>query len=210
VLPVLLAAPEGRPARLLGRSPALLPILQNLRTVGWPCVLHDPEGGGLLAGFSGLQIAHDAPPSPALRQSSLVLIAAGCPPPWREAAKKELAGTGIPLWDESDPTSSSLAFPRWFPGRAVSAAAWSGGGLQAWEEGLVAPFFAGTEGLFASFLKLAGELKTVFEGLDEEAFRGKVLDQATRPEVLALLLQGKHEQAKMTVLRIVGSTTRTL
>lgn len=210
MLPLLLAAPEGRPARLLGRSPALLPLIQNLKAVGWPCVLHDPEGGGFLAGFAGLQIATDAPPAPALRQSSLILIAAGCPPAWREAARRDLAGTGVPTWDEADPKGSTLAFPRWFPGRVVSAAAWSGAGLQGWQEGLVAPFFAGTEALFAAFLKLAGELRVVLEGLDEEAFREKVLDQAARPEVLALLLQGKHDQAKTTVLRIVGSTTRTL
>jgi hypothetical protein len=50
----------------------------------------------------------------------------------------------------------------------------------------------------------------IFEGLDETAFREKVLSQAARPEVLALLLQGKGAQAKTTVLKIVGSTTRIL
>lgn len=210
MLPLLLSAPEGRPARLLGHSPAVLPLLQNLKSVGWPCVLHHPEGGGFLSGFPGLQVATDAPPAQALRQSSLVLLAAGCPDPWRDAARRDLTGSGVPLWDERDGAGSTLAFPRWYPGHNLSAAAWGGAGLQGWQTELLSPFFNGTEALFGAFLALAEELRTVFEGLDESAFREKVLSQAARPEVLALLLQGKRDQAKTTVLRIVGSTTRTL
>jgi len=210
MLPLLLAAPEGRPARLLGHSPALLPLLQNLKAVGWPCVLHDPQGGGPLAGFPGLQVATDVPPAQALRQSSMVLVAAGCPDGWRDAARRDLVGSGVPLWDERDPAGSTLAFPRWYPGRTISAAAWGGVGLQGWQAELFTPFLAGTEALFGAFLTLAEELRAVFEGLDESAFREKVLSQAARPEVLALLLQGKRDQAKTTVLKIVGSTTRTL
>lgn len=211
MLPLLLASPEGRPARILGRSPAILPLLQNLRAVGWPCTLHDPEGGGPLATFPGLRIAADPPPAPALGQSSLVLISAGCPEDWRAAAQRDLAGTGVPFWDERDLKGSTLAFPRWFPGRVLSAAVWpSTASPHPWQEEMAAPFLAGTESLFAAFFKLVEDLRSVFEGLDDAGFRDKVLDQAARPEVLALLLQGKHDQAKMTVLKIVGSTTRTL
>lgn len=210
MLPLLLAAPEGRPARILGRSPAILSLLQNLKAVNWPCILHDPEGGGPLATFPGLRIAGDCPPAPALGQSSLVLVSAGCPDLWRDSVRRDLTGTGVPFWDECDPKGSTLAFPRWFPGHSLSAAVWPSGSPQPWHEELAGPFLAGTESLFASFFKLAEDLRGLFEGMDDAGFRDKVLDQAARPEVLALLLQGKHDQAKTTVLRIVGSTTRTL
>ncbi len=210
MLPLLLAAPEGRPARLVGKSPAFLALLQNLRSVGWPCVLHDASGGGPLAGFPGLQVATDAPPAQAVRQASLVLIGADCPDAWRDAVRRDLAGAGVPFWDERDAEGSTLAFPRWVPGHRLSAAFWSGAGLPPAQADVLGAFFSGTEGLLAAFLKLAEELRPVFEGLDDKAFRDKVVSQMARPEVLTLLLKGQHDQARNTVLRIVGSTTRVL
>lgn len=210
MLPLLLAAPEGRPARLLGRSPSFLMVLQNLRSVGWPCVLHDEKGGGPLAGFPGLQVATTPPPAPALRQSSLVLIGGDCAPGWRAAARRDLEGSGIPFWDEADLKCSTLAFPKWLQGRELSAAFWAGGGVEPWQESLAASFLAGTESMMAGFLELARELTPLFEGMDEDTFRDKVVSQMTRPEILALLLKGQRAQAKTAVLKIVGSTTRTL
>jgi len=210
MFPILLAAPEGRPARFLGRSPAFLMVLQNLRSAFWPCVLHDDKGGGPLAGFPGLQVATTLPPAPALRQSSLVLIGGECPPGWREAARRDLQGSGVPFWDEADIQGSTLAFPKWLHGRELSAAFWASGGLEPWQESLAAAFLAGTESLLSGFLELARELMPLFEGMDEKTFRDKVVSQMTRPEILGLLLKGERSQAKTAVLKIVGSTTRTL
>ncbi len=210
MLPLLLAAPEGRPARLLGQSPSFLMILQNLSSVGWPCVLHDEKGGGPLAGFPSLQVATAAPPAPALRQSSLVLIGSGCVQSWREAARRDLEGSGVPLWDEADAKGSSLAFPKWLHGRDLSAAFWAKAGVEPWQEKLAASFLDGTETMLDGFLELARELHPLFEGMDEEAFRDKVVSQMTKPEIMSLLVKGQRAQAKTAVLKIVGSTTRTL
>ena len=56
MIPLLLAPPAGRPARVLGAGLEVVPILQNLSRVSWPVILHEPSGGGELKSFPGIQI----------------------------------------------------------------------------------------------------------------------------------------------------------
>ncbi len=212
MIPLLLAPPSGRPARVLGDGSEALPALRDLLRTGWPVVLHAPPGRGMLAALAGVQTAAHAPSQPSLRQASLVLITSACPPEWREAARRDLEGTGVPFWDEGDPAGSTLRFPVWFPGDSLSMAAWGPIQIsQAWERGLAEELARHAEALYAGFLRLSSELRELLFATDsEDAFRRRVIDQVARPEILALLLKGEYEKAKMTAFKIVGSTTREL
>lgn len=211
MIPLLFAAPAGKPARILGAGTEVLPVLQGLSRVSWPVVLHEPAGGGALKGFPGIQLSTVPPAAPSLRQSSLVFIASGCPPAWRDAARKDLEGSGVPLWDSLDARGSTLRFPVWFPGAPLSMAVWGAGGARPWEAALAEDFVRELQGLFGGLLKLASELRgLVFDGATDEVFREKVVAQLTRPEITALLLKGDYEQAKLLALKIVGTTTRSL
>ena len=211
MIPLLLAPPAGKPARFLGAGTDALPVLQGLARVSWPAVLHEPTGGGALKGFPGVQFSTTAPTAAGLRQSSLVFITSACPPAWRDAARRDLEGSGVPLWDSLDPKGSTLRFPVWFPGAPLSMAVWGVGGARPWEAGLAEDFARAMEGLFSGLLKLASELRgLVFVGANDEVFRQKVVAQLTRPEITTLLLRGEYGQAKMLALKIVGTTTRSL
>jgi hypothetical protein len=211
MIPLLLSPPSGRSARVLGAGKEILPCLQDLGRVGWPVVLHEPAGGGPLQGYPGIQVQSAPPPGPALRQASLVLITSGCPADWRDAARRELEGSGVPLWDASDPGGSTLAFPIWFPGFPLSLAFWTGAAVQPWERLLAEEFMRHLEGFVNGYLRLTAELRgLVFEKTTDEAFRTKVVTQIQRPEILALLLKGEYDQAKTLALKVIGTTTRSL
>jgi hypothetical protein len=211
MIPLLLAAPAGRPARVLGAGSEVVPVLQNLDRVAWPVVLHEPTGGGPLKGFPGVQFSTTPPAAASLRQSSLVFITTACPPAWRDAARKDLEGSGVPLWDSADPKASTVRFPVWVPGVPVSMALWGIGGSRPWEALLAEDFARSMEGLYGGLLDLAAELRSlVFQNDTDEVFREKVVAQLTRPEITTLLIRGEYEQAKTLALKIVGTTTRSL
>ena len=117
MLPLLLRAPSSRPARVVGLGPSVLGALRHLRLVNWPVTVHDPEGARTLAAMPGVHASTAQPGAQTLRQASLVLIGSQAPLLWREEARRDLMGTGIPYWDEADPAGSTLAFPCWLPGR---------------------------------------------------------------------------------------------
>jgi hypothetical protein len=211
MIPVLLKPPAGRPARVLGKGRGFAAVLQNLSRVGWPVEVHDPDGGPDYSGLPGVRVVTHAPPAPALRQASLVLIGASCPADWRSRGMQDLEGSGVPVWDESDPSACTLAFPMWMPGQHLSLAAWASAATKPWERGVVEDFLRHSEGFMADFLKLVNELRTlIFNEMADEAFREKVATQLTTPEILGFLLKGDYEKAKMLALKIVGSTTRSL
>jgi len=211
MIPLLLAAPAGKPARILGAGSEVVPVLQNLDRVGWPVVLHEPTGGGALKGFPGVQFSTTPPAAASLRQSSLVFITSGCPPTWRDAVRRDLEGSGVPMWDSADPKGSTMRFPVWVPGVPLSMAVWGIGGSRPWEAGLAEDFARQMEGLFGGLLDLSAELRgLVFETATDEVFREKVVAQLTRPEITTLLLRGEYEQAKTLALKIIGTTTRSL
>lgn len=210
-IPVLLSAPSGRPARALGGGPRLKTLVQNLVRAGWPVVVHEPPERPGLQGLPGCQVVNYPPATAGLRQSSLVLLGETCPDSWREQALRDLDGTGVPLWDERDARGSTLGFPLWIPGEAVSFAAWAGAGLKGWERELSEEFVRAQEAYFERFLSLAGFLRREVLGeLDDAAFVRKVAAQLTSPEVLVLLLRGQEEEARKAALKIVGTTTRSL
>lgn len=211
MIPLLLSPPSGRPARVLGAGKEILPYLQDLGRVGWPVILHEPSGGGALQAYPGIQIQSSAPPGPALRQASLVMLTSACPADWREAARKDLEGSGVPLWDASDAAGSTLSFPVWFPGFPLSLAFWSSAAVQPWEKLLAEEFMRHLEGFVNGYLRLTAELRgLVFEKTADEAFRQKVVTQVQRSEILALLLKGEYDQAKTLALKVIGTTTRSL
>ncbi len=211
MIPLLLSPPAGRPARILGAGAEVVPVLQNLSRVSWPVTLHEPSGGGELKRFPGIQITAAAPTGPALRQASLVFITSACPAPWHEEARRELEGSGVPLWDSLDPKSTTVRFPVWFVGSPLSMAVWGAGGARPWEAGLAEDFAREMGGLFGGLLKLAGELRgLVFESATDEAFREKAVAQLSRPEIWTLLAKGEYDQAKLLALKIIGTTTRSL
>jgi len=211
MLPVLLKPPTGRPARVLGAGPEILPAIQALTRVGWPVTLHDPDGGGSLKNLPGVQVATTRPPGPALRQASLVLMASGCPPAWRAAALSELEGSGVPLWDSAEPKASTLSFPVWFPGTPLSLALWGSGPVKPWEAGLAEDFLREMEAFYGGFVRLASELRSlVLDNMTDGTFREKIVGQLVRPEILQLLLKGEYLQAKTLALKIMGTTTRSL
>ena len=211
MLPLVIAPPKSRPARILGLGREALPAIQSLTRVAWPLVVHDLEGAKGLASFKGVQVTRGAPTGTLLRQASLVLITSACPREWLAAAELELKGSDVPVWDARERVSSSLLFPIWFPGPHLSVAVWGTRAMEPWEAALAEDLARASESLFTLFLKLAGELRAlVFSGLTEEAFRQKVVGQLARPELLALLLKGQYEEAKVMALRIVGSTTRAM
>jgi hypothetical protein len=196
---------------VVGLGPAVLGVVRNLRLVNWPVTVHDPDGAPTLAFMPGVHIATSPPGQQLLRQASLVIIGAQAPILWREEALRDLQETGIAFWDESNPTASTLAFPSWLPGRSFSLALWGEGIRGGWQENLAGDFLQGIEGLYVSFFSLVEELRTlVFDGMPDEEFRNRVVSQVARPEILTLLLNGERERAKIAVLKIVGSTTRTL
>lgn len=211
MLPLLLKAPGARPARVVGLGPGILGAVRNLLVVRWPVTVHDPDGARTLASMPGVHIATTYPGTQLLRQASLVLLGSNAPAHWREEALRDLAETGIPLWDEADRAGSTLGFPSWIPGRSLSLALWGEAAKVGWTENLAGDFLTGIEGLYTSFFHLLEELRSlVFDGMSDEDFRNRVVSQVSRPEILALLLQGERERAKTTVLKIVGSTTRTI
>lgn len=211
MIPVLLKPPGGRPARVLGRGRQITRALQDLSRVGWPAEVHDPEGAADLARLPGVRVVAHAPPSPSLRQASLVLIGSDCPPDWRKQALHDLEGTGVPVWDEADPAASTLAFPLWVPGTRLSLAAWAPEAVKGWERGVAEDFLRMNERFAADFLRLVNELRDlILNDMDDEAFRDKVVTQLASPEILGHLMRGDYEKAKMLALRIVGSTTRSL
>lgn len=211
LIPVLLKPPSGRPARVLGQGRGFTAVLQNLSRVGWPVEVHDPDGSQAYAGLPGIRVVTHAPPSPALRQASLVLIGASCPAEWRTRGMKDLEGTGIPVWDESDPAASTLGFPLWMPGQHLSLAAWATSATKPWERSVTEDFLRHNEKFAGDFVKLVNELRTlVFNEMNDEAFREKAATQLATPEILGHLLRGDYEKAKMLALKIVGSTTRSL
>ena len=211
MIPLLLTPPAGRPARVLGAGLEVVPILQNLSRVSWPVILHEPTGGGGLRSFPGIQITTASPNAPGLRQSSLVLITSACRPDWRESARRDLEGSGVPTWDAVDPRSSTVHFPIWFPGTPLSMAVWGVGGTAPWEAGLAEDFVREMGGCFEGLLRLAEELRHLgFGGADDEGFRRKVVTRIASPEVLTLLLKGEFEQAKTLAMKIIGTTTRSL
>ncbi len=210
-IPVLLEAPSGRPARALGGGPHLRAAVQGLVRAFWPVVVHEAAGRAQFAGMAGVQVVNYPPASPGLRQSSLVLLGAACPPDWREQALSDLKGTGVPFWDEADPKGSSLALPMWVPGEVLSFAAWSSGGLKGWEKGLAEDFLRAHESFAESFLRLCGEIRQwILAGEGEEGFRQKVAAQLANPELMSLLVRGEYERARAMAQKIVGSTTRSL
>jgi len=211
MIPLLVKPPAGKPARILGIGPAILRVVQDLRSAGWPIVLHDPEGGGSLSGLSGIRIALDAPAAAAVRQSSLVLIGRDAPPEWADSVRQALEGSGVPVFDEEHPRGSSLGFPAWFPGESLSLAAWGGDESDPWKERLWADFLRGAEDLFLGFRRLSEDLRELaFDSMEDEDFRRDVVSQISRPEILALLLQDRYDDARNRVLKIVGTTTRRL
>jgi hypothetical protein len=211
MLPLVLAPPKNKPARVLGLGREALPAVQGLMRVSWPLIVHDPEGAKGLAALPTVQVSRGAPDGGALRQASLVLVTSACPKEWRADAELALKGSGVPVWDSRNPAASTLGVPAWFPGSTVSMAVWGNQTLEPWESALTEDLARSCESLFSLFLKLAGELRSlVFSGLTDEAFRQKVVGQITKPEILALLLKGDYEGAKVLSLKIVGSTTRAL
>lgn len=211
MLPLILAPPKNKPARVLGLGREALPAVQGLTRVSWPLIVHDPEGAKGLASLPSVQVTRVAPDGGALRQASLVLVTSACPKEWRADAELALKGSAVPVWDCRNPAASTLRIPAWFPGSTVSLAVWGTQALEPWESALTEDLARSCESLFSLFLKLAGELRTlVFSGLTDDAFRQKVVGQITKPEILALLLKGDYEGAKVLALKIVGSTTRAL
>lgn len=211
MLPLLLKAPSARPARVIGLGPGVLGCVRNLLMVNWPLTVHDPEGARTLASMPGIHVSTSPPGAQMIRQASLVLIGSLAPTAWRENARRDLTDTGIPFWDEADPSGSTLGFPSWLPGRDLSLALWGEGSRIGWQEALASDFLRGIEGLYVSFFKLVEELRTlVFESMPEEEFRARVVAQVARPEILALLIHGEQERARTAVLKIIGATTRTL
>lgn len=211
MLPLVIAPPKSKPARVLGRGREALPAIQSLTRVAWPLIVHDPEGAKGMASFRGVQVTRGAPTGVLLRQASLVLITSACPRGWLSLAELELRDSDVPVWDARERASSSLLFPTWFPGPHLSVAVWGTRAMEPWEAALAEDLARASESLFSLFLKLAGELRVlVFSGLTEEAFREKVIGQLSRPELLALLLKGQYEEAKVMALKIVGSTTRAM
>jgi len=211
MIPLLLKPPKGKQARVVGLGPAVFQALQDLRTAGWPTTLHDPQGGGSLAGLPGIHISNDPPEAGALRQASLVLIGRDAPEAWRSESLARLEGTGIPFLDEGNPSGSTLLVPQWIRGESFSVALWGEAGPDSWKATLAEEFLHSTEGLFHSFLKLAGELERLtLDSMEEGEFRRKVVAQIARPEILARLLQGEYDKAKTLALRIIGTTTRSL
>jgi hypothetical protein len=211
MLPLLLRAPSSRPARIVGFGPSILGAIRHLQMVNWPIIVHDPEGARTLGAMAGVHVSTVQPTAQLLRQASLVLLGEQTPLLWREEVRRDLMGTGIPFWDEADAAESTLAFPSWLPGRTLSIALWGDGVRGGWEESLTGDFLHGIEGLYVSFFKLVEDLRAeVFDSMTDEEFRSRVISQIARPEILALLLSGEMEKARTTVLRIVGSTTRSL
>ncbi len=211
MIPVLLKPPAGRPARVVGRGREITPVLQNLSRIGWPMEVHVPEGATDYAGLPGVRVSNHAPPAPALRQASLVLIGSSCPQDWRKQAIQDLDGSGVPVWDEADPSSSTLAFPLWVPGTRLSMAAWAPDAVKSWEGNVAEDFLRLDERFAADFLKLVNEMRDlILNDMDDEAFRSKVVTQLSAPEILGHLMKGDYEKAKMLALRMVGSTTRSL
>jgi hypothetical protein len=211
MLPLVLSPPAGKPARVLGAGKEILPYLQNLVSVNWPVVLHEPASPSGYQGMKGLQFSTSPPAAPSLRQASLVLISIACPDGWRDAARRDLEGSGVPVWDARDAKGSTLSFPIWFPGSPLSMACWSTGKLEPWEAALAEDYLRETQGVTAGFLRLASELRQlVFEGATDDEFRKKVVAQLTQTEILQFLLRGDYEQAKVLALKIIGTTTRSL
>lgn len=211
MLPLVIAPPKGKPARVLGLGREALPAVQSLTRVAWPLVVHDPEGARGLASFKGVQVTRGGPTGPLLRQASLVLVTSACPREWLTIAELELKDSDVPVWDAREKVPSSLLFPTWFPGPHLSVAVWGTRAMEPWEAALAEDLARASESLFSLFMKLAGELRAlVFAGLAEDDFRQKVVGQLARPELLALLIRGQYEEAKMVALKIVGSTTRAL
>lgn len=211
MLPLLLKAPTARPARVVGLGPGVLSAVRNLRLVGWPLTVHDPEGARTLASMPGIHISTSPPGSQLLRQASLVLLGAQAPEDWKEEIRRDIRETGTPFWDESAPAGSTLGFPSWLPGRSLSMALWGQVPPGSWQETVAGEFLTGIEGLYTSFFRLLEELRTlVFEGMTDEEFRERVVAQVAQPAILGLLLQGEYERAKTAVLKIIGSTTRTV
>ena len=211
MLPLVLSPPKNKPGRILGLGREALPAVQGLTRVAWPLVIHDVEGAKGLASYPNVQVTRIAPDGGALKQASLVIITSGCPKEWRADAELALKASGVPVWDSTKPANSTLRFPSWFPGSTVSLAVWGTKPLEPWESALSEDLARSCESLFTLFLKLAGELRAiVFSGLTDDAFRQKVVGQITKPEILALLVKGDYDGAKVLALKIVGSTTRAL
>ncbi|MEJ2367376.1 MAG: hypothetical protein P8Z49_03250 [Acidobacteriota bacterium] len=210
MLPLLLAPSHDKPARVLGRSPRLVSILQNLRTAGWPAVLYDPGGDESLASLDGTHTIRRRPDAETLLSSSLVLIGESCPEDWRKEALDALQDTDNLYWDERDPDHSTLDFPRWYSSRALSLAVWGGTERTAWQESLFTALLDGTDQLFDALLRLLQDLEDVLSNIEDRSFRQKALSQIGSPEVLSLLMAGRSDEAKTLVLKILGTTTRTL
>jgi hypothetical protein len=173
--------------------------------------VHDPSGAPALSGLPGVHASATSPPAPALRQASLVLIGETCPAAWREEALSALDGTGLPIWIEGDAARSTLAFPLWLAGPKLSLAAWTHSGMRSWERELSGDFFRASEQLFSDFLRLVNEVgEAALNGVEDEAFLGKVGAQLAKPELLGLLLKGDYQGARTMALRIIGTTTRSL
>ena len=180
-------------------------------SVNWPVVLHDAATPSAYQGMKGLQFSTSPPAAPSLRQASIVLISSACPDEWREAARRDLEGSGVPVWDARDAKGSTLGFPVWFPGAPLSMACWSTGKLEPWEASLAEDYLRETQRVTTDFLRLASELRQlVFEGATDDEFRKKVVAQLTRTEILQFLVRGDYEQAKVLALKIIGTTTRSL
>lgn len=209
-VPLLLKPPGGRPARVLGGGPKVLPIVQKLLMGGWSVQVHEKRPGiGRLEGAKSLT---HAPPAPSLRQASLVLIGSACSDEWREEALKHLEGSGVPVWDERSPGSSTLAFPLWFTGGELSLAAWSDDGTASpWQEALAGEIAGIQKKLMEGFVKLAGEVGgLVFSNSPEDEFLKKAATQLATPGIIGALAVGDYDKAKTTALKIVGATTRSL
>lgn len=209
-MPLVVAPPAGRPARVLGGGPKTLAAVQNLLRAGWPVEVHEKSGS--LGRLKGVRVSNSPPPTPALRQASMVLIGSACPGEWRGTALKALAGSGVLLWDENAPGSSTLRFPLWLPGAHLSLAAWSGAKvLSSWQATLAEDFLRVQEKLFGSFARLLDEVGgLVFKGARDEAFLDKAVAQLSTPEIVSCLARGEYDKAKMFALKVMASTTRSL
>ena len=211
MIPLLLKAPGGRPARIVGLGPKILHALQHLRSSGWPIVIHDPEGARTLTALSGIRMATNPPAFGEIRQASLVLLGSGAPGEWKKQVREAVEGSGVPFLDEDEPAASGLAFPSWIPGRGISMALWSPPGTAATPHELFESFAHGLDTLFPAFLNLVEKVKAmVTDSIEEDEFREKVLTQLAAPEILALLMRGEHDRALTSALKVIGSSTRSV
>jgi len=185
-------------------------MVQRLLRGGWPVEVHEKRPG--IGRLDGVKSSTCAPPAPSLRQASLVLIGSDCPDDWRREALKRLEGSGVPVWDERSPGSSTLAFPFWFGGGELSLAAWSADGTASpWQEALAEEIAGIQIKLMEGFVKLAGEVGgLVFSNSPEEEFLKKAATQLATPGIIGALAAGDYDKAKTTALKIVGATTRSL